>query len=314
MPNEEMKIFCGTSHPKLGVEISKYLKMRLGEIELSRFSGGETYARIKENVRGRSVFVVQTGTENINNDLMELFVIIDALKRASAKSIAVVIPHFPYARQDKKAAPREPISARLVADLLMAVGIDRIITMDLHSGQIQGFFNVPVDHLTAVPLMADYFKKKKIKDPVVVAPDTGRAKVCKRFADRINAPLAILHKRRPAHSVAEIMHVVGDVKDRTVILFDDMVDTAGTATRGIRALLKHGARKEMYLAATHAIFSGPAPQRIRKAKFKEVIVTNSVPLSAKKKIKGLKILSVAPLLGEAIRRAYENQSISSLFD
>ena len=308
-----MKLFAGTSHPSLSSDIAKYLGTDLSRINISRFTGGEIYARILDNVRGMSAYVIQTCTGKVNEELMELFIIIDALKRASADSITAVIPHFGYARQDKKSASREPISARLMADLLTTAGIDRIITMDLHSDQIQGYFNLPVDHLTAMPILANYLKEKKLKNPVVVAPDTGRAKTAKKLADRLGAPLAILHKTRPEHQKAEVMHIVGDVKDKTPVIIDDMVDTAGTATQGVDALKKNGCINEIYFAATHGIFSGPAVERINKAGFAEVIVTDTLPMDDKK-IKGLKVVSVAPLFAEAIKRNYENQSISSLFD
>jgi len=308
-----MKIFAGTSHPELANTIVKYLGVDLSKINISRFSGGEIYARILENIRGMSAYVIQTCTQNVNEDLMELFIIIDALKRASAKSITAVIPHFGYARQDKKSASREPISARLVADLLTTAGINRIITMDLHSDQIQGYFNVPVDHLTAMPLLANYLKDKKIKNPIVVAPDTGRAKTAKKMSDRLNTPLAILHKTRPEHQKAEIMHVVGDVKGKSPILVDDMVDTAGTATRGVESLRNQGCIDDIYFAATHGIFSGGAIEKMNGARFAEVVVTDTLPMAGKD-IKGLKIVSAAPLFAEAIKRSYENLSISSLFD
>ncbi len=312
--NGSLVLFSGTSNEKLTGDIADYLQMSVGQMQLSRFPSGEIYVRVKENVRGRSVFVVQTGTSNVNEDLMELFIMIDAMKRASARSITAVIPHLPYARQDRKAASREPISARLIADLLTVAGVNRIITMDLHSDQIQGFFNIPVDHLTAMPLFANYIKAKNIKNPVIVAPDTGRAKTSKRFADRIGAPLAIIHKQRPEHSKSEVLHVVGDVKGMTPIIVDDMIDTAGTATNGVKALIDMGANNEVYLMATHAIFSGPAIDRLKKAGLKEVVVTDSLQIPEDKIFPQLKVLPVAPLLGEAIKRAYDNLSISSLFD
>jgi ribose-phosphate pyrophosphokinase len=311
--NSEMKVFSGTSHPELSKRIAQHLGIELSKIQVSRFSGGEIYARILDNVRGMSTYVIQTSTHNVNEDFMELFIIIDALKRASAANITAVIPHFGYARQDKKSASREPISARLIADLLTAAGTDRIITMDLHSDQIQGYFNVPVDHLTATPILANYLKEKDLKNAVVVAPDTGRAKTAKKYSDRINAPLAILHKTRPEHQKAEITHVVGEVKGKVPIMVDDMVDTAGTAARGAEALREQGCKDEIYFVATHGILSGPAVERMNDAKFKEVIVTDTVPTDDKK-IKGLKVVSTASLFAEAIKRSYENQSISSLFD
>ena len=311
--NSEMKIFSGTSHPEFAKKIAEYLGLPLSQINTSRFSGGEIYARILENIRGMNTYVVQTCTQRVNEELMELFIIIDALKRASANSITAVIPYFGYARQDKKSASREPISARLIADLLTTAGIDRIITMDLHSDQIQGFFNVPVDHLTAMPILASYFKEKKIKNPVVVAPDTGRVKVAKKLADRINAPLAILHKTRPEHQKAEIMHIVGEVKGKTPIIVDDMVDTGGTATRGMDVLRQNGCIDEIYFVATHGIFSGPAIEKMNTAKFKEVVITDTIP-TAGKNINRLNVLTSTQLFAEAIKRSYENQSISSLFD
>jgi len=313
LPNNEMKIFSGTSHPEFSQKIAKILGKDLSKITISRFSGGEIYARLIDNARGASAYVIQTCTRNVNEDLMELFIVIDALKRASARSITAVIPHFGYARQDKKSASREPISAKLIADLLTTAGIDRIITMDLHSDQIQGFFNLPVDHLAAMPVLASYIKDKNLKDPVVVAPDTGRAKTAKKLSDRIGAPLVILHKTRPEHQKAEIMHIVGDVKGKTPIIIDDMIDTAGTATGGVDILRKQGCIDEIYFVSTHGILSGPAVEKINAAKFAEVVVTDTLP-TADKKIKGLKVVSVAPIFAEAIKRSYENMSISSLFD
>lgn len=314
MANSELRVFYGTSHSELGEKIVNYLKLKTGEIKISRFSGGEIYARVRENIRGQSCVIVQTCTQNVNEDLIELFIIIDAMKRASAKSITAVVPHFGYARQDRKAASREPISARLISNLIETAGADRVVTMDLHSDQIQGFFNIPVDTLTAMPLFANYIKQKKLKNLIVVAPDVGRVKVAKKLSDRIGAELAILHKVREVHHKSEVMHVVGEVKGKTVIITDDMIDTAGTATAGVETLRKEGCNPDIYILATHAIFSGPAVERLKKAKFKEVIVTDSLPLPAEKQFEGLKILSASELLGEAILRNYENQSISSLFD
>jgi ribose-phosphate pyrophosphokinase len=312
--NSELRVFYGTSHPELGEKIIKQLKIKSGNIKVSRFSGGEIYARINENVRGASCVIIQTCTDQVNSDLIELFIIIDAMKRASAKSITAVIPHFGYARQDRKAASREPISARLIANLIETAGADRVVAMDLHSDQIQGFFNIPVDTLTALPILANYIDEKKLKDLVVVAPDTGRAKVAKKLADRIGARLAILHKVRGEHHQSEVTHVVGDVKGKTVVITDDMIDTAGTICNGVEALKAHGCNPNIYVVATHGLFSGPAVERMNKAGFAEVVVTDSVPIPKEKQFKGLKILSSAELLGEAIRRNYENQSITSLFD
>ena len=314
MANSELRVFYGNSHPELGEKITKYLGIKPGKIKISRFAGGEIYTRILENVRGHSCVIIQTCSDKINEDLMELFVIIDAMKRASAKTITVVMPHFGYARQDRKAASREPISGRLLANLLETAGADRVVTVDLHSDQIQGFFNIPVDTLTALPLFADYLEAKKLKDLVVVAPDTGRAKVAKKLADRIGAKLAILHKVRADHHKAEVTHVVGNVKDKTVIITDDMIDTAGTITSGVQALREKGCNKDIYVIATHALLSGPAVERMSNAGFAEVVVADTLPVPKEKQFEGLKYISAAELLGEAIKRNFENQSISSLFD
>ncbi|MFH2034545.1 MAG: ribose-phosphate pyrophosphokinase [Candidatus Margulisiibacteriota bacterium] len=311
---EDLKIFYGTSHPELGEKIAKYLNSKPGEIKISSFSGGEIYARIKENIRGQHCVIIQTCTKTVNDDLMELFIIVDAMKRASAKTITAVIPLFGYARQDRKAASREPISSRLVANLLETAGVDRVVTMDLHSDQIQGFFNIPMDTLTALPLFEKYIQSKGLKDLIVVAPDVGRAKVAKKLADRLGAELAILHKVRKEHQKSDVTHVVGDVAGKTVIITDDMIDTAGTITNGVDALRKDGCSQDIYVVATHAIFSPPAVERLSKANFKEVVVTDSLPITKEKQFKGLKVLSSAELLGEAIKRNYENRSISSLFD
>jgi ribose-phosphate pyrophosphokinase len=311
---EGLMLFSGTSHEGLAHQIAKYLNLSLSGIKISRFAGGEIYTRILDNVRGQHTVIFQTCTHKVNEELMELFVIMDALKRASAASVTVVLPHFGYARQDRKAASREPISARLICDLISTAGADRIIAMDLHSDQIQGFVNIPMDHLTALPLFTDYIKAKKLKDIVVVAPDTGRAKAAKKFSDRLGADLAILHKARPGHHKSEILHVIGNVKNKTAIVTDDMIDTAGTMAAGIETLKKKGCNPDIYVVATHAILSPPAASRLAKAKIKEVVVTDTLPIPKEKQFKGLKVLSSAELLGEAIKRNYENRSISSLFD
>ncbi|MBU0502718.1 MAG: ribose-phosphate pyrophosphokinase [bacterium] len=314
MVNSELRIFYGASHNELGEKIVKHLGLTAGKIKISRFEGGEIYVRLLENIRGDDCVIIQTCSPKVNEDLMELFIVIDAMKRASARSITAVIPHFGYARQDRKAASREPISARLVANLLETAGADRVVTVDLHSDQIQGFFNIPVDTLTSLPLFADYLGAKKLKDVVVVAPDTGRAKVAKKLADRIGAQLAILHKVRSEHHKSAVTHVVGDVEGKTVIITDDMIDTAGTITSGVAALKKAGCNNDIYVVATHGLFSGPAVERMAGAKFKEVVVTDTFPISKEKRFPGLKVLSAAELLAEAVRRNYEHQSISSLFD
>jgi ribose-phosphate pyrophosphokinase len=312
--NENLKIFFGSSHPELGEKICKYLKLPVGKIKISRFAGGEIYARVLENIRGQHCVIIQTSTQKVNEDLMELFIIVDAFKRASAKSITAVIPHFAYARQDRKAASREPISSRLVADLLTTAGVNRVVTVDLHSDQIQGFFNIPFDHLTAMPIFEMYIKSKNLSNLVVVAPDTGRAKVAKKLADRIGAELAILHKVRPKHHESAVTHLVGDVERKTVIITDDMIDTAGTATQGVEVLRKAGCNPDIYMIATHALLNPPAVERLKNAQFKEVVVTDTLPIPNEKQFSSLKILNTSELLGEAIWRNYENKSISSLFD
>ena len=310
-----MRIFTGNSHLKLGQQICQYLGVDPGRIAFNKFSCGELYAKVSESIRGHDVFIIQTcSTYSLNEDLMELFIILDAMKRASAASINVVMPYYGYARQDKKSAPREPISARLLADLLQTCGIDRIITIDLHADQIQGYFNVPVDHLTAMPLFVEYFKGKNLKDLTVVAPDTGRAKAAKKLADRLGAQLAIMHKTRPEHNNVEIMNIIGDVEDRTLILFDDMVDTSRSVVHGLRALRKANPHKDVYLAATHGVFSGPAFQLMKEANFKEIVVTDTIPISDTHGLDNLTILSTAPLLAESIQRNYQHLSISELFD
>lgn len=309
-----IQIMSGSSHEVLAAQIASHLGVQLGQVTLSKFSCGERYARIDESIRGDEIYVIQTIGSTPNDDYMELFLMMDALKRASAAAIHVVIPHFGYARQDKKSAPREPISARLMADLMSAVGFNRLITVDLHADQIQGFFNQPVDHLTALPLFVDYFSQKNLKDLVVVAPDAGRAKFAKKLGDRLGAQLAIMHKTRPQHNVAEIMNIVGDVKGKTLLLVDDMVDTGGSVTSGLDALRKHGCNDEIYLATTHAVFSGPAVERLSKAGFKEVVATDTIPIPEDKQFPSLRVLGIAPLLAEAILRNHEHKSISSLYE
>lgn len=312
MASTPIRIYSGSSHPDLAREIAKNLRLKVSDMTLTRFACNEVYARPEQTVRGCNVFIVQTATDRVNEDLMELFIIIDAMKRSFAENIHVVMPHFGYARQDRVATPREPISAKLVADLIAAAGADHVITVNLHSDQEQGFFNFPVDNLSAKKLFVDYFKKKKIKDLMIVAPDTGAAKNAKRFADMLGVDLAILHKVRTAHNVSEVTQVIGDVMDRTCLIYDDMIDTGGTVINGREALLKKGANKEVYLAATHAVFSDPAVSRLKAAKFKEVVVTNSISLPKEKYFEGLKILSVAPLLARAIENVHKARSVSSV--
>lgn len=306
-----IKIFSGTSHPELAKEIAKSLGLPLSEMLISRFACKEIYAKPTETVRGTDVFVVQTGSENVNEDLMELFIMLDSLKRSFAGRIHVVMPHYGYARQDRVATPREPISAKLIADLISTAGADHLITMKLHSDQEQGFFNFPVDNVNTERLFADYFIKKNLKNMVVVSPDAGGAKDAKKFADLVGADLAIIHKTRPAHNRAEVMHVVGDVEGKTCVLYDDMIDTAGSVTAALKALRSMKANKDIYLAATHAVFSDPATERFTEAGFKEVVVSNSIPIAERKMFKGLKILSVAPLLAKIVKNVHEARSVTT---
>ena len=307
-----MRLFSGSSHRKLAESLAKELKVDLGKITLKAFSNGERYVRFEESVRGKDVYILQTGTLNPNEDLVELFLLCQAAKLSFAKSVHVVMPHFPYARQDRVAAPREPISAKLIAHLLEESGADHVITMHLHSDQIQGFFSIPVDVLDARPIFAEYLKKKGLKDFVIVAPDIGSAKDAKKFADVVGAELAILHKSRPGHHQAEILEVVGNVKDKTCVIVDDMIDTASTLAAARSELLKRGARKDVYAMATHAIISGPAVERLKKAKFKEIVVSDSLPVQARI-IPGLTILPIAPMLAEVIGNMERGESVTAIY-
>ncbi len=301
--SHEFKLFSGSSNPELAEKIAKELDKSLGEIELKTFSSGEQYVSLMESVRDQIVFLVQTCREgHVDKDYMQLFLMSNAAVNAYSRKRVAVIPHFGYARQDKIHKKREPISARLMADLLKASGVDHVITCQLHSDQIQGFFDVPVDHVKAHSIFADYFKAKNLKDVVVVSTDAGGVKNAKELANPLGARLAILHKERPGHNESEVTHVEGDVKDKTCIVYDDMVDTAGSVSNAHDALNKRGANPDIYLAAPHAIFSGPAVERIKKARFKEVVVSDSLPIGPEKKIAELQRLSVARLLAEKIAK------------
>lgn len=308
-----MMVFAGTANPELSEGIAKHLGIELGNVRIRRFANGEIYVRYLESVRGADVFLVQSIANPVNASLMELLIMADAARRASARSITAVISHYGYARQDKKSAAREPITAKLVADLITVAGVDRVITMDLHQGQIQGFFNMPVNHLTALPIIADYFDSLHLENLVVVSPDVGRVKVCKKLADMLGAGLAIMHKGRPEHNVAEITHVIGEVDGKTCIVADDMIDTAGSISEGAKALINNGATG-VYVAATHGIFSPPAFERIEAAPITELIVTNTLPVAAERQHGKLHVLSVAPLFAHAIQNVYEDESVSELFD
>ncbi|EPZ37484.1 ribose-phosphate pyrophosphokinase [Anoxybacillus ayderensis] len=311
--NSNLKLFSLNSNPILAREIAKVIGVELGKCSVSRFSDGEIQINIEESIRGCDVYVIQSTSAPVNEHLMELLIMIDALKRASAKTINIVIPYYGYARQDRKARSREPITAKLVANLLETAGASRVITLDLHAPQIQGFFDIPIDHLMGVPILADYFKEKQLDDIVIVSPDHGGVTRARKMADRLKAPIAIIDKRRPRPNVAEVMNIIGNVQGKTTILVDDIIDTAGTITLAANALAEHGA-KEVYACCTHPVLSGPAIERIQNSKIKELVVTNTIAIPDEKKMNKIVELSVAPLIGEAIIRVHEEQSISALFD
>lgn len=313
---ENVKIFTGNSNPKLAQDIADALGMSVGQAQVGTFSDGEISVNIAETVRGRDVFVIQSTNEPVNDNLMELLIMIDAFKRASAGRITAVMPYYGYARQDRKAKARDPITAKLVADLLTAAGADRVLTMDLHAAQIQGYFNIPVDNLMGESILANYFIDKGFKnreDVVIVSPDLGSVTRTRKFADRLNAPIAIIDKRRPKANVSEIMNIIGDIEGKTCIMIDDMIDTAGTITNGAAALKKLGA-KEVFACCSHAVLSGPAIERLDESVIEEVVMLHTIDLPEEKKISKFTILPVAPTLAEAIRRIYDNESVSKLFE
>jgi len=309
-----LKLFTGTSNRELAREVAAYLNLDLGDTTVSTFSDGEIMVRLNENVRGSDAFVIQSTCTPVNDNIMQLLLIIDALKRASAERITAVIPYYGYARQDRKVQPRVPISAKMVADLITAVGTNRVLTVDLHAGQIQGFFNIPVDNLYAAPVLVDYIKKKYVSDNlVIVSPDAGGVERARAFAKRLNCSIAIIDKRREKANECEVMNVIGDVVDKDTLLLDDMVDTAGTMAQAAKALTEQGA-KRVSAACTHAVLSGAAIERINNSAMEELIVTNTIPLDSKMELCGkLTVLSIASLLGDAIKRIHEESSISSLF-
>ncbi len=310
---DELKIFTGNAHRGLAEDVCKYLDIPLGQAEVFKFSNDNTFVRIQENVRQRDVFIIQPTCAPVNDNLMELLIMIDACKRASAGRITAVVPYYAYGRTDKKDQPRVPITARLVADLLTAAGANRLLTVDLHAGQIQGFFNIPVDELTALPILIDYFKAKEISDLAVVAVDIGISKRARDVAEHLDVPLAIIEKRRLGNGDrTEILNVIGDVDGKVALTFDDEILTGGTVVNAAEALVKQGVT-EVFCCATHPIFSPDAPQRLAQSSFQEVVVTDTVPLT-KKQINGkITLLSVAPLLGEAIYRIHKGQSVGELF-
>lgn len=309
----KLRIFTGNSNPELAREIAAYLGLTVGDAFVGRFNNGETQVIIDESVRGKHVFIVQPTCEPVNDSIMELLIMVDAVKRASAGHITAVIPYYGYARQDRKTRGREPISAKLIANLLTTAGVTRVVTMDLHAGQIQGFFDIPVDHLPGVPILADYISNKKLENAIVVSPDLGGVTRARQLADRLHAPIAIIEKRRPAPGVAEVMNLIGSVEGKTAIIIDDIVDTVGSLVQGAVALGNMGA-KEVYACCTHAVMSDPACERIAKSNIKELIIANTIPLPPEKRIDKIKILSVAPLFGEAIIRIFGELSVSKLFD
>lgn len=309
----KLKIFTGNAHPALAQEICDYIGVPLGKAVCGRFNNGEIQVMVNESVRGKDVFIIQPTGAPVNDNLMELLIMVDAMKRASARHITVIVPYYGYARQDRKTRGREPISAKLVADLMSTAGVTRVVTMDLHAGQIQGFFDVPVDHLMSTSILAKYIKSMKLENLTIVSPDLGGVTRARELADRLGAPIAIIEKRRPEPGVAKVMNIIGTVKDRSCVLVDDIVDTAGSLCEGTKALDKAGAMG-VYAAVCHPVLTDPATERVKNSCLKQLIVTNSLPIEDYKKQTKLKVLSVAPLLGEAIMRIFHDASVSSLFD
>ena len=310
---EQIKIISGTANKGLAEEIAKHLKMRLTPVEIHKFNDGEIYARLEESVRGCDVFIIQPTSPDVNSNLMELLIIVDALKRSSPARITAVIPYFGYSRQDRKAKPREPISAKLVAKMIETAGVDIVMSFDLHVPQLQGFFDIPSDNLDAIPLYGEYLLKKKFKDIVFVSADVGGVARTRAMANVMHAPIAIIDKRRSAHGISTVEHVIGNVKGKTAILVDDIIDTAGTITQAASILEKHGA-KETYVLATHPVLSGTAVQRLRESVIKEVITTNTIELPKEKKIAKIKVISIGPLLAETIRRQHEGTSMGIVYE
>ncbi len=315
-PHKRLMLFSGRSNPELGQRIAEHLGVQLGEATLKTFTNGEVYVRYEESIRGADMFIVQSCSSPTNDSLMELLIMINAARLASAKRITAVMPWFPYSRQDKKSAPREPITSKLVADMLEAAGADRVLTMDLHAGQLQGFFKIPVDHMTAVPLLADHFRRMvgdiPPEDTVVVSGDAGRAKLAKKFSEMLGAGLALITKERPEQQMAEVTNVIGRVSGKVCIVIDDMIDTAGTLCAGGQALVELGAT-EVYACATHAVFSGPALDNLADSVFRQVIVTDTIPGNPVEKPPNVQVLSVAPILADTISNVFNDDSVSGLF-
>lgn len=306
-------IITGNANPELAKEIAAHVGIKLCNAYVGHFNNGETQVMIDESVRGKDVFLIQPTCQPVNDSLMELLIMVDACKRASARNVTAVVPYYAYARQDRKTRGREPISAKLVADLMTTAGVNRVITVDLHAGQIQGFFDIPVDHLAAAPILAEYIVQKQLEDIVVVSPDLGGVTRARKLADRLQAPIAIIEKRRPMPGVAEVMNLIGSVENKNAVIIDDIVDTAGSLVEGAKALEKMGA-KDVYACCSHAILSDPAVDRINNSNIKELIITNSIPLPEEKKSPKIVSLSIAGALGDAIIKVFNNQSVSKLFD
>ncbi len=309
--SDRVRMFTGNAHRALAEKVCEYLEIPLGIVDVGRFMDGEIFVRIKENIRGQDVFVFQPTFSPAEN-VVELLIMLDAVRRASAKRVVAVIPYFGYARQDRKDQPRVAITAKLVANLIVSAGATRVVTMDLHSAQIQGFFDIPFDHLFAAPIIIDYFKDKRIEDRVILAPDVGSVKMARAYAKRLDAGLAITDKRRPAPDKAEVVNVIGDVSGKNVVIIDDMISTGGSMRNAAVAAKRRGA-KDVYAACTHAVFCGDAMKNLAEAELKEIVVTDTVPSDPMKMLANIKVLSVAPLLGEAARRIHEERSLSSLF-
>ncbi|MDO5414642.1 MAG: ribose-phosphate diphosphokinase [Bacillota bacterium] len=313
MKHSAFKVFAGNSHPELAEEIASLMGKPLGEAKVAKFSDGEISVNLGETVRGVDCYIVQSTCDPVNDNLMELLIMIDAMKRASAGRINAVIPYYGYARQDRKAKARDPITAKLVADMLVAAGADRVVTMDLHAAQIQGYFNIPVDHMLGMPIITKYFKDQQQDNLVIVSPDHGSVPRARKMAEPLNCPIAIVDKRRPEPNKSEIMNIIGDIKGKHCILIDDMIDTAGTITNAANALKDLGALS-VRAAATHAVLSGPAIERIENSAIEELVLLNTLPIPEEKRIPKMKILSVAPLFAEAMSRIHNNETVSKLFD
>jgi ribose-phosphate pyrophosphokinase len=312
-PQKRLMLFSGGSNPELAEKIADRLGVTLGQVKLKTFANGETYVRYDDSIRGSDAFIIQSGSPPVNDHLIELLIMVQAAKLASAKRITAVVPWYPYSRQDKKSRPREPITAKLVAEMIQSAGADRVLTMDLHAGQVQGFFEVPVDHMTALPMLAQYFRDLGLPEELVaVAPDTGRTRLASKFAEMIGGDLAVLQKDRPAHNVAHITNVIGDVDGKCAVMTDDMVDTAGTLVAGAQFLKDHGAKK-VYACATHGIFSPPAIERIEESPLDSVVVTDTVPITPLTKPERVTVLTVADILAETIHNVFADDSVSAIF-